>query len=617
MLKTDLHLLSNRAGMDTYTHQKRPLMRSCSFGDTTTQSSTFQTLSQTTNLCKERKGLSRERRKTVASCIPPSMDQNGNSTEKDVNRQVYKSLSELNTEEVCKWFTSIGLQKCLPFIREAQLCGADLASVDSTTLDILHIITLEDREQLLSAIYNELHPPSTMTRTLDSMLGPDNVETFTATLASMTKSKSSPHVSCLSMRQRSLKLSRNPSHNLTASRTSQMIEITINASEQIVHLRTPKETTVGKIMGSCVKMLGMTDDKSSLILKEHQDSPEQLSPDRQIGSILTSKSENGQLELYLCKTDKSTSPDLHHTPEINSPKETDRSNENVLDNHPAKEERIRELNQQVDSLQNVVLQVQELHHGLVAFCSELKTMDTDVNVDGLGSAELRERLEVVNSQLMEKRQNFLILRDNVNNSTAHGNKQLEVRLLEKMKLNCQVFKEEITIVHLNRQAAHLQKALQESCVKEKAQEKALSVGNLSQLVSPQSPAMLMVIQENQGPDGHYGFTCGCREEGGLVVVEVDNSHLCVDDRLVEVNGVSVVSSTLEELTDLLSGPNAQMVVIRRLPPTLASHLLQQPMVRPEPAETLCPKRDAVTMETHPQQSDDLPGPSRLSGVTCC
>ncbi|KAF7219720.1 putative LOC107375453-like protein [Nothobranchius furzeri] len=584
MLKTDLHLLSNRAGMDTYTHQKRPLMRSCSFGDTTTQSSTFQTLSQTTNLCKERKGLSRERRKTVASCIPPSMDQNGNSTEKDVNRQVYKSLSELNTEEVCKWFTSIGLQKCLPFIREAQLCGADLASVDSTTLDILHIITLEDREQLLSAIYNELHPPSTMTRTLDSMLGPDNVETFTATLASMTKSKSSPHVSCLSMRQRSLKLSRNPSHNLTASRTSQMIEITINASEQIVHLRTPKETTVGKIMGSCVKMLGMTDDKSSLILKEHQDSPEQLSPDRQIGSILTSKSENGQLELYLCKTDKSTSPDLHHTPEINSPKETDRSNENVLDNHPAKEERIRELNQQVDSLQNVVLQVQELHHGLVAFCSELKTMDTDVNVDGLGSAELRERLEVVNSQLMEKRQNFLILRDNVNNSTAHGNKWVHR------------FKKHITVIEVMTPKYSPIFGFQE-----KAQEKALSVGNLSQLVSPQSPAMLMVIQENQGPDGHYGFTCGCREEGGLVVVEVDNSHLCVDDRLVEVNGVSVVSSTLEELTDLLSGPNAQMVVIRRLPPTLASHLLQQPMVRPEPAETLCPKRDAVTMETHPQR----------------
>lgn len=40
------------------------------------------------------------------------------------------------------------------------------------------------------------------------------------------------------------------------------------ASERIVHLRTPKETTVGKIMDSCIKMLGMTDDKSLFILKE-------------------------------------------------------------------------------------------------------------------------------------------------------------------------------------------------------------------------------------------------------------------------------------------------------------------------------------------------------------
>lgn len=44
-------------------------------------------------------------------------------------------------------------------------------------------------------------------------------------------------------------------------------------------------------------------------------------------------------------------------------------------------------------------------------------------------------------------------------------RQLDVRLLEKMKLNCQVFKEEISLVHLNRQVAHLQNALQESYVK--------------------------------------------------------------------------------------------------------------------------------------------------------
>lgn len=35
----------------------------------------------------------------------------------DTERQVAKSFRELSTEEVCQWFTSIGLQKCIPFIK--------------------------------------------------------------------------------------------------------------------------------------------------------------------------------------------------------------------------------------------------------------------------------------------------------------------------------------------------------------------------------------------------------------------------------------------------------------------------------------------------------------------
>lgn len=35
----------------------------------------------------------------------------------ELERQVAKSLRELSTDEVCQWFTSIGLQKCLPFIK--------------------------------------------------------------------------------------------------------------------------------------------------------------------------------------------------------------------------------------------------------------------------------------------------------------------------------------------------------------------------------------------------------------------------------------------------------------------------------------------------------------------
>ena len=32
-----------------------------------------------------------------------------------------KALAELNTEEVCQWFSSIGLHKCLPLIRGKDL----------------------------------------------------------------------------------------------------------------------------------------------------------------------------------------------------------------------------------------------------------------------------------------------------------------------------------------------------------------------------------------------------------------------------------------------------------------------------------------------------------------
>lgn len=35
----------------------------------------------------------------------------------DMGRQQAKSLGKLNIDEVCHWFTGIGLHKCLPFIR--------------------------------------------------------------------------------------------------------------------------------------------------------------------------------------------------------------------------------------------------------------------------------------------------------------------------------------------------------------------------------------------------------------------------------------------------------------------------------------------------------------------
>lgn len=100
----------------------------------------------------------------------------------------------------------------------------------------------------------------------------------------------------------------------------------VAASERIVHLRTPKEATVAKVIESCMKMLGTTDDKSLFSLKESagdvrttrhlsvsrqtdtfclrcdfKGSSEDLQPERQIGTLLKATSEQTQLELHLCK----------------------------------------------------------------------------------------------------------------------------------------------------------------------------------------------------------------------------------------------------------------------------------------------------------------------------
>lgn len=74
-------------------------------------------------------------------------------------------------------------------------------------------------------------------------------------------------------------------------------------------------------------------------------------------------------------------------------------------------------------LTSLTPKVQELHHGLVAFCSELKNMDGDVSIDRLGSAELEQRLDSVKSRLSDKRQSLQSLRDNNNNNSAAHKKK--------------------------------------------------------------------------------------------------------------------------------------------------------------------------------------------------
>ncbi|XP_048061401.1 uncharacterized protein LOC125277155 isoform X1 [Megalobrama amblycephala] len=549
LLKEELRLLPLSSKISMLTHQKKPVTRSCSLGDTVQRSHTFHSTCQGQDEILEDEESPRQRRITVASYIPQSTDQTGeNAVKQDSNGYNAKTLAELNTEEVCQWFSNIGLQKCLPFIRDAEFSGTHIASIDLHTLEILQLSSLEERERLLSAIYHELHPPNATTQRLNSLLerfGPHNVEKFTAALVSMTKSNSSPQVSSINMNRCSFKF-RQKEQNARFQKNSHLIEITVNASEQTVHLRTPKETSVGKVMESCLRMLGINEDKDHFNLKSKED---EFSPEQQIGDL--PGSETRLMELHLCrKKDGPDSPNNLRTAD-------DIESKNLLNNTG----KIRELNQQVASLQNVIIQVQELYHGLVAFCSELKKMEGDMDAVQTDSLEVKRRLSEAQDSLKRKRQSLQTLRDSLNTAPVQKNKPSEVRLLEKMRVNCQVFKDEITLIHLNRQVAHLREALEKTQAKEKAKRKSPT---LTQLVSLQSPVMLVATQVKADPGGHYGFSARWVEGQGLMVVHTEGASLCLNDRLVEVNGVSVLGSSEDELELLLKTHIAHIIVLRQL-----------------------------------------------------
>ncbi|XP_043111830.1 uncharacterized protein LOC122356823 [Puntigrus tetrazona] len=519
LLKEELRLLPLSSKISMLTHRKKPATRSCSLGDTVTRSHTFHATCQGRDEILVDEESPRQRRITVASYIPQTMDHTGKSAVKwDSNGYRAKTLAELNTEEVCQWFSNIGLQKCLPFIREAEFSGSHIASIDLNTLEILQVSDLEEKERLLSAIYLELHPPNSTTQRLDSLLerfGPHNVEKFTAALVSMTKSKSSPQVSSININRCSFRF-RQKEQNGKFQNNSHLIEITVNVSDRTVHLRTPKETSVGKVVESCLRMLGINEDKDHFNLKSSED---EFSPEQQIGDL--PGSETRLMELYLYR--KETAEVGPHSSDNNIICTTDNIQSKNLLNSTGK---IQELNQQVASLQNVIIQVQELYHGLVAFCSELKKME---------------------GRWMQCKQTAL--------------KPSEVRLLEKMRLNCQVFKDEITLVHLNRQVTHLREVLEKMQAKEKAERKSPT---LTQLVSLQSPVMLVATQVKADPDGHYGFSAHWVEGQGLIVVHSEGANLCMNDRLVEVNGVNVLGSSEDELKLMLKTHSAHIVVLRQL-----------------------------------------------------
>lgn len=67
-------------------------------------------------------------------------------------------------------------------------------------------------------------------------------------------------------------------------------------------------------------------------------------------------------------------------------------------------------------------QVQEIYHGLVAFCSELKKMEGEIDTERLDSSELKKRLRQAQNNLQSKRQSLQILRESLNTAPLEKKK---------------------------------------------------------------------------------------------------------------------------------------------------------------------------------------------------
>lgn len=67
-------------------------------------------------------------------------------------------------------------------------------------------------------------------------------------------------------------------------------------------------------------------------------------------------------------------------------------------------------------------QVQELYHGLVAFCSELKKMEGEMDAVHTDSFEVKWLLNEAQDNLQRKRQSLQTLRDNFNTAPVQKNK---------------------------------------------------------------------------------------------------------------------------------------------------------------------------------------------------
>ncbi|XP_066552870.1 uncharacterized protein LOC136718960 [Amia ocellicauda] len=533
LLKAELRLLPLSAKMDPLLCVRKPAARTCSLGDVVSRSRTFETLPKGGEYGSEEEGSPRQRRITVASYIPQKKDPNL-AGKLDSARDKAKLLEELDSEEICQWFTQIGLQKCVPLIKGSNLLGSHIASIDLDTLDLLHVSSLEDRECLLSAIYCELHPQDATTESLDTLLGtigPHNVEKFTAALVNLGKAGSPQLLDDRNNIPRQFQFRDRGQHDIIQN-NSHLIELTIKAVQQKVHLRVPKEMMVGKLIESCLKMLGVTENKDLFLLNVKSGNSQEgclngFPLDKQVGDLISP--ENRHLELHLYKKDnpmmrpgssEEVNTAFNSTEPAASPNTF--SGQEQKPDRWSKEDKIRHLKQQVDSLQNVVNQVQDLHQSLVCFCSELKHKDPEPPLEAMCPRDAEKELLQTERTLKAKEMLVQSLHHRLSSLGMHRHSAAEEHLLDKMRLDCQIFKEEINIILLNRQMVRL-KSAHRRCKEEGEEDRKCSA--LGRWRPTQSPAE----QEAANPRGQ-SFTVQCKEGSGFVAVGAVNSQLHINDR---------------------------------------------------------------------------------------
>ncbi|XP_072906367.1 uncharacterized protein [Hemitrygon akajei] len=559
-LKTKLRLKPLDIKLDSTLRGKRAATRTCSLGNVKTIAGDLQSLGLAPDSGTEGGVSSRQRRITVASYIPPSLDENGNLKHMvDTKEQRGKSLGEMNTDEVCEWFKNLGLQKSVPFIKEAELQGHQLAAIDLEILDLLQLTTTEEKENLLSSIYKELHPMDPTSQNFDKLLetiGPYDVERFTAALVALSVSQTPPSSELISHPSSHSENKVDKQLEEKTIKKSNLINLSVKAFQRNLQLRVPRDSTVAKVIDACRKILGLKEDANLLSLNIVNSRTgkvvEELQADKQIGELKLLGVK--ELKLQLCKRNRSRlekevesymknescQPNLASEPGV-----APTSPQGYL--HIGNQSCQKEVRMEEDEIVELQKCFFSLHQEAV-----------DLFTGNVFPIKPQEELYNSESELLKKEQliQHLKLAQQVLENDSFNS--IDRSLLELLKLDYQIMKETIHIFCQKHQQAPSSSLLEFRGTKGNSNRPSVT---LSQLIAPNSTAVLVTVQEAANSDG-YGFTVKRHADQGLQIETAESSDLQPNDRLVEVNGVCVLNASEEEFRAYLTTPSVQMLVLR-------------------------------------------------------